>query len=167
MNCIDIVFVKSNTVVCRLSKYIYSRGNPEIVIFFLQFVMLANVSWLAKYRPLLYETAVPLPQVRAMGSVGDRIRIESDPHHFAGSESAFRLADPDTADPDSASKQCRSITLASGRNWTLHTVATFRHNLYRARIFKRLWSPGIDFKEFIPSAYVAWRAGTITLFLLP
>ncbi len=35
-----------------------------------------------------------------------------------------------------------------------------------ARIFKRLWSPGIDPKEWIPPAYVAWRAGTITLFLL-
>ncbi len=35
-----------------------------------------------------------------------------------------------------------------------------------ARVFKRLWSPGIDFKEGIPPAYVAWRAGTITLFLL-
>jgi len=36
----------------------------------------------------------------------------------------------------------------------------------KARIFKRLWSPGIDSKEWIPPAYVAWRAGTITLFLL-
>jgi hypothetical protein len=36
----------------------------------------------------------------------------------------------------------------------------------RAPIFKRLWSPGIDSKELIPPAYVAWRAGTITLFLL-
>ncbi len=27
--------------------------------------------------------------------------------------------------------------------------------LYRARIFKRLWSPGIDSKEWIPPAYVA------------
>ncbi len=35
-----------------------------------------------------------------------------------------------------------------------------------ARIFKRLWSPGIDSKEWIPPAYVAWRAGMITLFLL-
>ncbi len=35
-----------------------------------------------------------------------------------------------------------------------------------ARIFKRLWNPGIDSKEWIPPAYVAWRAGTITLFLL-
>ncbi len=34
-----------------------------------------------------------------------------------------------------------------------------------ARIFKRLWSPGIDFTEWIPPAYVAWRAVTITLFL--
>ncbi len=36
----------------------------------------------------------------------------------------------------------------------------------KVRIFKRLWSPGIDSKEWIPPAYVAWRAGTITLFLL-
>ncbi len=36
----------------------------------------------------------------------------------------------------------------------------------RARIFKRLWSPEIDSKEWIPQAYVAWPAGTITLFLL-
>ncbi len=26
----------------------------------------------------------------------------------------------------------------------------------RARIFKRLWSPGVDSKEWIPPAYVAW-----------
>jgi hypothetical protein len=38
--------------------------------------------------------------------------------------------------------------------------------LYRARIFKCLWGPGIDSKEWIPPAYVAWRAGTLTLFLL-
>jgi hypothetical protein len=38
--------------------------------------------------------------------------------------------------------------------------------LYRAGIFKPLWSPGIDAKASIPPAYVAWRAGTITLFLL-
>ncbi len=36
----------------------------------------------------------------------------------------------------------------------------------RARIFKRLCIPGIDSKEWNPPAYVAWRAGTITLFLL-
>jgi hypothetical protein len=38
--------------------------------------------------------------------------------------------------------------------------------VYRARIFKHLCSPGIDAKASIPPAYVAWRAGTITLFLL-
>ncbi len=32
----------------------------------------------------------------------------------------------------------------------------------RARIF----SPGMDSKEPIPPAYVAWRAGTITIWLL-
>ncbi len=37
---------------------------------------------------------------------------------------------------------------------------------YRARIFKRVWGPRIDSKEWIPPAYVAWRAGTITLFLI-
>jgi len=36
----------------------------------------------------------------------------------------------------------------------------------RAGILKLLRSPGIDSKESIPPAYVAWRAGTITLFLL-
>ena len=36
----------------------------------------------------------------------------------------------------------------------------------RARIFILLRSPGIDSKESIPPAYVAWRAGTTTIFLL-
>jgi hypothetical protein len=36
----------------------------------------------------------------------------------------------------------------------------------KARTFKLLRSPGIDIKGSIPPAYVAWRAGTITLFLL-
>ncbi len=36
--------------------------------------------------------------------------------------------------------------------------------LHRARIFKLLMSPRIDSKESIPPAYVAWRAGTTTLF---
>jgi hypothetical protein len=34
------------------------------------------------------------------------------------------------------------------------------------RIFKLLRSPGIHSKESISPAYVAWRVGTITLFLL-
>jgi hypothetical protein len=41
-----------------------------------------------------------------------------------------------------------------------------KFNNTRARIFKRLRSPGIDSKESIPPAYEAWRAGTIALFLL-
>ena len=36
----------------------------------------------------------------------------------------------------------------------------------RARIFKLLRSPRIDFKEPIAPGCVAWQAGTITLFLL-
>jgi hypothetical protein len=36
----------------------------------------------------------------------------------------------------------------------------------RVRIFKLLRSPGIDSKESIPPAYVAWRAGTTTLLKL-
>ncbi len=35
-----------------------------------------------------------------------------------------------------------------------------------ARTFKSLWGPGIDAKEWIPPAFVVWRAGTKTLFLL-
>jgi hypothetical protein len=38
--------------------------------------------------------------------------------------------------------------------------------VYRDGIFKRLRSPGIDYKESILPTYVAWRAGTTTLFLL-
>ncbi len=38
--------------------------------------------------------------------------------------------------------------------------------VFRAGIFKPVWSPGIDAKVSIPPAYVAWWAGTITLFLL-
>jgi hypothetical protein len=37
---------------------------------------------------------------------------------------------------------------------------------YRARIYKLLRSPEIDSKESIPPAYVAWRVGTTTVFLL-
>jgi hypothetical protein len=33
-------------------------------------------------------------------------------------------------------------------------------NMLRARIFKRLWSSGIDSKESILPGYIAWRAGT-------
>jgi hypothetical protein len=37
----------------------------------------------------------------------------------------------------------------------------------RARIFKRLCSSRIDSKELIQPAYVAWRAGKITLWPIP
>jgi hypothetical protein len=33
----------------------------------------------------------------------------------------------------------------------------------RARIYKRLWRPGIDSEDSIPPAYVAWRAGTTNI----
>jgi hypothetical protein len=36
----------------------------------------------------------------------------------------------------------------------------------KGRICKRLRSPGVDSKESIPLAYVAQRAGTITLFVV-
>jgi hypothetical protein len=38
---------------------------------------------------------------------------------------------------------------------------------YRARICKHLMSPGIDSKESIPPAYVAWRAGTSNRVVIP
>ncbi len=37
----------------------------------------------------------------------------------------------------------------------------------RARICKRLRSPGIDFEEAIPPAYVAWRANTTNRVIVP
>jgi hypothetical protein len=37
----------------------------------------------------------------------------------------------------------------------------------RARICKRFRSPGIDSKESIPPAYVAWRAGTSNRIIVP
>ncbi len=43
---------------------------------------------------------------------------------------------------------------------------TGQHFEYRARIFILLMCPRIDSKESIMPAYVAWSAGTITLFLL-
>jgi hypothetical protein len=37
----------------------------------------------------------------------------------------------------------------------------------RARICNRLWSPGIDTKESMPLAYVAWRTGTTYRVVVP
>jgi hypothetical protein len=39
-------------------------------------------------------------------------------------------------------------------------------NVTQIWYFKLLKSPGIDSKESVPPAYVAWRAGMATLFLL-
>jgi hypothetical protein len=50
--------------------------------------------------------------------------------------------------------------------WAIYIFPGSVHIFCWACIFKRLWSPGIYSKEWIPAAYVAWRAGTITLFLL-
>jgi hypothetical protein len=44
-------------------------------------------------------------------------------------------------------------------------VLLWNCSVNRARIFKHLLSPGIDSKEWISPAYVAWRDCTITLFL--
>jgi hypothetical protein len=38
---------------------------------------------------------------------------------------------------------------------------------HRARICKRLRSPGIDSEESIPPAYVAWRANTTNMVVVP
>jgi hypothetical protein len=61
-------------------------------------------------------------------------------------------------------KPIRTVSLAFASLWFLLLEAQ-AEILLRARIFKRLWSPGIDSKELIPPAYVAWRTGTITLLL--
>ncbi len=45
----------------------------------------------------------------------------------------------------------------SGRVLIERTTPRFLHFPTRARIFKLLRSPGIDSKESIPPAYVAWR----------
>jgi len=55
----------------------------------------------------------------------------------------------------------KTVTAGSGKG------VTVRYTLYRARICKRLRSPGIDSKESIPPAYVAWRAGTSKSVVVP
>ncbi len=46
-------------------------------------------------------------------------------------------------------------------------LSTYRDICMRARICKRLCSLGIDYKESIPSAYVAWQAGTTNRVAIP
>jgi hypothetical protein len=61
---------------------------------------------------------------------------------------------------------------ASGRRGNVPRLRRCRLSLspvggeYWAGIFKPLWSSGIDAKASTPPAYVACRAGTITLFLV-
>ena len=43
---------------------------------------------------------------------------------------------------------CRNISY-TGTQYPLYSA----YSLPRARIFKRLWNPGIDTKEWIPPAY--------------
>jgi hypothetical protein len=45
-------------------------------------------------------------------------------------------------------------------------IRTVQAGAARARIFKLIRGPRIDSKESITLAYVAWQAGTTTLFLL-
>jgi hypothetical protein len=56
--------------------------------------------------------------------------------------------------------------IGAARHMNSFNLLKLETQLNRARIFKRLWSPEIDSKASISPAYVAWRAGTITLFLL-
>ncbi len=50
-----------------------------------------------------------------------------------------------------------------GKEYTIYMQYTYTVNTFsRAGIFERVWGPGINSKEWIPPAYVAWRAGTIT-----
>ncbi len=50
---------------------------------------------------------------------------------------------------------------------TLCSAYIYAHCTYRARICKRLRSLGIDAEKYIPRAYEAWRAGTITRAVVP
>jgi hypothetical protein len=50
---------------------------------------------------------------------------------------------------------------------TFVVVFKFPRDDSRARICKRLWSPGIDSKELISPAYVACRAGTTNRVVVP
>ncbi len=55
--------------------------------------------------------------------------------------------------------------LSLGHNITRNSALYFLHSW--ARICKCLRSPGIDSKESIPPAYVAWRAGTSNRVVVP
>jgi hypothetical protein len=59
------------------------------------------------------------------------------------------------------------IYVVLSRETVFWTGYAWRKKIYsRARIFKLLRSPRINFMESIPPSCVAWRIGTATLFLL-
>ncbi len=64
-----------------------------------------------------------------------------------------------------AKQRYHYVSCLKAANRQRKNFQTKRSKLSGARIFKRLRSPGIDSKEWISQAYVAWRPGTITLFL--
>ncbi len=66
----------------------------------------------------------------------------------------------------SSRKKKIKLTLCVLKSCGAFSRRTWGFSHIRARIFKRLWSPGIDSNGWIPPAYVAWRTGTITLVLL-
>ncbi len=72
----------------------------------------------------------------------------------------FGLIEPKNSDV------CTFIPEEKSRRLSGNTPFNILTGTARARIFKLLMSPRIDSKESIPTAYIAWRAGTTTLFLL-
>jgi hypothetical protein len=68
-----------------------------------------------------------------------------------------------TAEKTTEDGDCPSICQAFKRLWegpsTLSLCPPNYCTLYRARVCKHSWSPGLDSEKSIPPAYVAWRAG--------
>ncbi len=56
----------------------------------------------------------------------------------------------------------RSAKFSPSLSQSIFTYTTWKNIIIWARIFKLLRSPRIGFRESIPPAYAAWRAGTIT-----
>jgi hypothetical protein len=63
------------------------------------------------------------------------------------------------------SSGCGSYSTLRDVRWTPSHSQMDRGQCPEPVFLKRLWSPGSDSKEWIPPASVAWRAGTINLFL--
>jgi hypothetical protein len=70
------------------------------------------------------------------------------------------------------SSRAKTIQMSSltNQNHKLSTTQIWYFKTFkepRARINKRIWSPGINPKELIPPAYLAWRAGTSNMIVVP